>query len=138
VITPGSPNSTDQEPSRPKAPPSGQKSTQLDDPRNTPILLVSGQGGQLSDPQAQKKKDDNRPGRDDAPVNIMAVGNRLIITSDDPAALALVNELVRLMTQTQSAEGDFEIIRLKNASATEAARILDEAFNGTAQELRNQ
>ena len=71
------------------------------------------------------KKDENKPGREDAPVNIMAAGNRLIITSDDPQALELINQLVRLMTTTQTAEGDIEIIRLKNASATEAARILD-------------
>src|SRR5262249_1800602 len=28
-------------------------------------------------------------------------------------------------------EGDFEVIKLKNANATDAARVLDEAFNGT-------
>src|SRR5205814_1979537 len=48
-------------------------------------------------------------------------------------ALALVQEVVRLLTRTPPGEGDFEIIRLKNASATQAARILDEAFNGPRQ-----
>ena len=49
-----------------------------------------------------------------------------------------MQELVRLFTQTPSGEGDFEIIRLKNASATEAARILDEAFNGPKQQAQQQ
>ncbi len=141
VITPGSGN-TEPEPKdikpqqAPPRPAPGQKQTyNSNDPRSAPIHLVGGQGGQLVDPQAQKKKDE-RPGREDAPVNIMAVGNRLIISSDDPAAMQMINELVRLLTATQAGEGDFEIIRLKYANATEAASILDQAFNGTRDEQR--
>jgi type II secretory pathway component GspD/PulD (secretin) len=84
----------------------------------------------LSDPQADK----NKPGRKDAPVTITAAGNRLLVTSDDPEALALVQDLIRIMTQTPTGEGDFEIIRLANANAADAARVLDEAFNGTRQQ----
>ena len=65
-----------------------------------------------------------------APIMIMAVGNRLIVTSEDPEALALVNELVRTLTKTKSTEGDFTVIQLKNARAVDAARILDECYNG--------
>jgi type II secretory pathway component GspD/PulD (secretin) len=65
------------------------------------------------------------------PITISVVGNRLLVTSEDAQALALVQEMVRLLTQSPGSEGDFEIIRLKNASASEAAKVLDEAFNGT-------
>src|SRR5262249_335149 len=40
----------------------------------------------------------------------------------------------RLLTQVKRGEGDFEVIHLKNANATEAARVLDEAFNGRRQQ----
>jgi type II secretion system protein D len=95
-------------------------------------VVAQGDDKQLADPQEKKEPARNdRPGRADAPVTITAFGNRLILTSEDPAALALAQELVRLLTQTPGGEGDFEIIKLKNASAVEAAKILDEAFNGT-------
>src|SRR5438309_1014385 len=64
------------------------------------------------------------------PVTITAFGNRLIVTSEDRAALALVSELVRLLTSDAAGPGDFQIIRLKRANAVETARLLDEAFNG--------
>ncbi len=60
---------------------------------------------------------------------IAASGNKIIISSQDPGALAMAQQLVRLMTQTTAGEGDFEVIRLKNALATEAAKLLDQAFN---------
>src|SRR5262249_58386255 len=84
----------------------------------------------IVDPQDNRQK----PGRKDAPVTITAAGNRLLITSDDPEALALVQDLVRVMTQTPTGEGDFEIIRLTNANAADAARVLDEAYNGSRQQ----
>ncbi len=80
---------------------------------------------QLADPR--EKADKAKKG---APVTITAFGNKLIVTSEDPKALQLVRELVRLLTQTQTSEGDFEVIRLNYASSTVAARVLDEAFNG--------
>jgi type II secretory pathway component GspD/PulD (secretin) len=63
------------------------------------------------------------------PVTLTATGNKLIVACDDPEVLALVQELTRLMTQKHG-EGDFEVIRLKYASAADAAKVLDEAFNG--------
>jgi type II secretory pathway component GspD/PulD (secretin) len=84
--------------------------------------------GQLVDPQAPGQA--NKPGNKNNPITITVVGNQLIITSDDPEALKMANSLVRLLSQSPRGEGDFEIIHLKNASATEAAKVLDEAFNG--------
>ncbi|MEI7688455.1 MAG: secretin N-terminal domain-containing protein, partial [Planctomycetota bacterium] len=96
-------------------------------PALTPTSFLQNQ--QLADPAAEAK-----PARlQGKPVTITAFGNKLIVLSEDPQALALVQELVRLMTKTEAGEGDFEVIRLKNANATEIARIIDEAFNGSKQ-----
>ena len=81
---------------------------------------------QLVDPRKEQKTDKGKG----APITITAFGNKLIVASDDPAALTLVQELVRLVTQTPGGEGDFEIIRLRHANAVEVSRVLDEAFNG--------
>jgi type II secretory pathway component GspD/PulD (secretin) len=93
---------------------------------------------QLSDPQQNNGAPKDKASEEKPPINITAFGNRLIVTSDDPQALALVNEMVRLLTKTSGGEGDFEYIKLKNADATEAARVLDEAFNGTRPQNQNQ
>jgi len=89
---------------------------------------------QVVDPERQPAAKNNQPANTNAPIKITAVGNKLLIASDDPKALALAYELVRLLTQPQNGHGDYEAIRLKTASATEAARVLDEAFNGPKQQ----
>ena len=66
-------------------------------------------------------------------VTITAFGNKLIVVSDDPGALALVQEIVRMFTNASTTEGDFVVLRLKHASAVDMARILDEGFNGPKQ-----
>jgi type II secretory pathway component GspD/PulD (secretin) len=85
-------------------------------------------GKQLIDPR-QPATTQPKPGNKKAPINITAAGNKLIITSDDPEALKTAQQLVRLLTQSPGKDGEFEVIPLKNASATEAAKILDQAFN---------
>ena len=74
-----------------------------------------------------------KPGRADSPLRISVIGNRLVMSCEDTEALALANEIVRVMTQSPAGDGDYEIIRLRNASAAQVAKILDEAFNGPAQ-----
>jgi len=83
----------------------------------------------IEDPR-DKKKDDKKglPGSKDKPVRIFASGNRLLIASDDPDALALLARLIDLYTKSPG-KGNFEVIRLTNANATDAAKALDEAFN---------
>jgi type II secretory pathway component GspD/PulD (secretin) len=71
----------------------------------------------------------NLPGRADVPINITAAGNKLIFASDDPEALALAQDLVRLLTRAHG-EGELEVVRLRTARAVEVARTLDEVFNG--------
>lgn len=64
------------------------------------------------------------------PVIITAFGNRIVITSDDAEALDLAQQLIRILVNTEAGPGDFEVLRLRYASANEVAKILDEAFNG--------
>ena len=79
---------------------------------------------QIVDPAKQELK----------PVVITVVGNRLVIESDDPTALTLVNELVRLYaSQAKPDENLFEVIRLKYVGAAEAAKVVTEVFNGPQQ-----
>jgi type II secretion system protein D len=121
VVVPG----REAKPAAPVVAPRGGPNAGEPEPQEPP------QSGQLSDPRQTKQAAE--PDGKKPPVNITAYGNKLIITSDDPKALALVQELTRLLTQTPGGEGDFEVVRLKNASATEAAKVLDEAFNGPKQ-----
>ena len=74
-----------------------------------------------------------KPGNANAPVRIVVSGDRLVVTSDDPEALALVQQLVRALT-ADNAAADFTVIRLKNARAADAAKILDELYNGPTQQ----
>jgi type II secretory pathway component GspD/PulD (secretin) len=62
------------------------------------------------------------------PVTLTALGNKLVVACDDPQVLTLVQELVRLVTAPQ--QSGPEVIRLQHATAVDAARILDEVFNG--------
>src|SRR5262249_14835994 len=96
---------------------------------------------QIVDPQKQPGNAQGKQANQAPPVHIMAFGNRLVVSSNDPDALILVQELVRLLTQTPAGEGDFQVVKLKNANAAEAAKVLDEAFNGpkpTNQQQRPQ
>ncbi len=88
-------------------------------------------------PAGEPRSPEEKPGRPDQPINIMPSGNRLLVISDDPEALRLVQELVRLMRQPAGSDGNFEVIRLKHANAVETAKLLDELYNGpTSQNLR--
>lgn len=81
-----------------------------------------------------QEKQPAQPGKKPAaPITITAIGDRLIIRSDDPEALKMAQELVRILTQGTS-KGDFEVIRLVNASAVDAAKLLDEMYNGVRQQ----
>src|SRR5262245_55650940 len=95
----------------------------------------SGNGGgdtppQITDPQNQNQPPVNPNAK---PVTITTAGNKIIINTDDPATMAYAKELVRLLTQPGSEGGDFEVIKLKKANATDAARVIDELFNGKQQ-----
>ncbi len=92
-----------------------------------------GDGSGLVEPGKKtdaKKDKDTRPGSSDKPIRIFASGNSLLITGDDPEAMALLQRLVNLYTKTPG-KGDFTILKLKNGNAVDVAKALDEAYNGT-------
>ena len=60
----------------------------------------------------------------------MASGNKITVISDDSEMLKYVQQFVRLLTESPTGSEDFEVIRLKYANAIDAARMLDECFNG--------
>ncbi len=101
------------------------------------ILLVqdttTGQPpSQLSDPRSQLNQR-QLPGRADKPVLVapLARGNGIMFASDDPDALTLVDELIRYLTQSDV--GDYEVITIRNANASDVAKVLDEIYNGKKQ-----
>jgi general secretion pathway protein D len=124
VVLPGSDNPFQQPESQPKLPSKELKpglESRLQEPnRLQPVMF-------------QDDKDQPKDKKSAPPISIIAFGNKLVVVSEDQEAVALIREMVRLLTQTQPGEGDFEVLRLKNASAIEAAKILDEAFNGPKQ-----
>jgi general secretion pathway protein D len=89
-------------------------------------------GPLLSDPQAQPPRS-NLPGRSDQPVFVapLSRGNGLMIASEDAEALALMEEIIRYLTQP--GEGDYEVIPIRYANAADVARVLDELYNGKRQ-----
>lgn len=88
---------------------------------------------QLADPRNER---DGRqlPGRADQPIYIapLSRGNGLMIASDDAESLALVEELIRYLTQ--ATEGEYAIIAIKHAQAKDVAATIDELYNGKRQQ----
>ncbi|MGL4421518.1 MAG: secretin N-terminal domain-containing protein, partial [Gemmataceae bacterium] len=82
---------------------------------------------QIVDPQAPQADPNKKP------VTITVAGNRLIVASEDKEALDVINQLARMLTATPKEDSLFEVIRLKNASAEEAAKVMTEVFNGPTQ-----
>ncbi|HWY87523.1 MAG TPA: secretin N-terminal domain-containing protein [Gemmataceae bacterium] len=86
------------------------------------VLLSALSSARGQDPKAGPKAPE--------PITITAFGNKLIVSSEDPAALALASELVRILTKVPSGAGDLEIIGLRYANAVDTAKLLDELYNG--------
>lgn len=99
--------------------------------RNVPVSAPQTGNGKKDD--KDKDKDKDKQGSD-KPLTITALGDKLILNCDDPEALMVAQQLIRFLTKTPEGAGDFEVIRLKNVPATEAAKIIDEAFNGKRQQ----
>ena len=108
-------------------------------PQTAPVQPIQPQLGLPSQPQLglpglqPRLVGRDLPGRKDAPLKISVLGNRVLLSCDDEETLNLAQELVRVLTSAPSNEGDFEIVRLKTASAAQVAKVLEEAFNGPAQ-----
>jgi type II secretory pathway component GspD/PulD (secretin) len=84
--------------------------------------------------------DPGAKGADQKPVIIRVIGNKLTIESEDPEALRLLGDLLRLyVTQgTKADENLFEVIKLKYVSAEDAAKVVTEIFNGPQQTQQQQ
>ncbi len=69
------------------------------------------------------------------PITITVIGSKITITGEDPVAVETASHLARLVISQGKVVDDsrFDVIRLKNASAEEAAKVLTEVFNGPAQ-----
>jgi type II secretion system protein D len=93
--------------------------------------------------QNQEKKEAPKPQspeqkpNEQKPVTISVVGDRLIITCEDPETLNMVHQVARTIIGPGGGTGDFEIIKLKRVSAVDAAKVLDEFFNGPRQPTQN-
>jgi type II secretory pathway component GspD/PulD (secretin) len=100
-------------------------------PNKVKVILPGRELGVPPKPAPAPAKDEAKQKPESAaPITLTAFGNKLVVTSDDPKALKLVEELALLLTRTCIGEGDFEVIHIKYASAIDIARVLDEAFNG--------
>jgi hypothetical protein len=90
------------------------------------------QGAHAANPQIRQASAENPHVQKGPPITISVLGNRLGVKSADPRVVASAQQLLRLLTQETNG-AHFEIIRLQYANATEAAKVLDEAFNGPKQ-----
>ena len=129
AVTPPQSPATDKKPQAPPDMPKAAPDARRKAASNV-VPVAMRPGDPLVDPQEKKDaKPENKPGNANMPVVIAGSGDKIIISSQDPDALSMASQLVRLMTKTTAGEGDFEVIHLKTASAAEAAKLLDAAFN---------
>jgi type II secretory pathway component GspD/PulD (secretin) len=110
----------------------------LSEMRSNPVRIVE----PLGEPGAGKKPAPPAKGGPAAkkpagpPVTLTSVGNKLVVTCDDPQVLAIVQELVRLVLRSQA--GNLRVIQLRNASAVEVARILEQTLNDRTGSRRSE
>jgi hypothetical protein len=102
-------------------------------PAARPPGTLTVQQPEAAKPAGDQESKSGKKKEEEPAVTITAVGNKLIVTSNDPETLRQVNMLVRLLTESPEGVSDFHVIRLKNATATEAAKVIDEVFNGPSQ-----
>jgi type II secretory pathway component GspD/PulD (secretin) len=88
-------------------------------------LLARGHSVRLVMPGRHDSKIHTSGAASKAMITLVAAGDRLIATCDDPHGIALVREAVDVHTKSR----DIEILRLRHATATETARVLDKFFN---------
>jgi len=114
------------------APPPMQSSSEPRSP--APVPTPAGRdprfvAAQIADPEKKDKR----------AVQIEVVGNRLIVTSDDPKVLDTVTALVQYYRPGGTPQENlFKVIRLKNIAAEDAANELTEIFNGPQQRQGGQ
>ncbi len=101
--------------------------------RNNPVrVIVPGKPEPAPKPPAPGKDGPAAKKPGEKPISLTGMGRTLIVSSDDPQALALVQALVRLYSTDRP--GPLEVIPLKHGNAALVARVLDQAINGRGPE----
>lgn len=80
---------------------------------------------------AETKKKSDQPA-----VTITAIGDRIVITGSDAKAVALAHEIALKITKSKGEV--YQVFRLNNANASEAARVLNDWFNPPQQQNQQQ
>ncbi len=88
-------------------------------------------------PAPQAPPPQGQPPKTAAPPIITVTGDKIIISGGDPAYREELTKLARILineARSDKAVERADVIRLKNVSAEEAARVISEVFNGPAQQ----
>jgi general secretion pathway protein D len=116
---------------KPDAKPLEKKITRLTPEKLREAIYMNGKEVPvIFDSQTEKQQEKKEPDKKKSAIIITGFGNKIIITSDDPKALDLAQQVIRMLVNTEAGPGDFEVVQLKWADAINVANILDEAFNG--------
>jgi beta-lactamase regulating signal transducer with metallopeptidase domain len=98
--------------------------------RKNPVYLILPQSAEQQVP-SQNAGSPKLPGNSRGLITLKLLGNKLIVTSDDPQAISLVQDLSRLLTATWPGEGNLEIFRLKHAKASDVVKRIDVLFSNS-------
>ncbi len=73
-------------------------------------------------------------------ITFTIVGNKIVIKGKNPDDVQLAAEIMNLYLtgQGEKATERYEVIRLKNVAAEEAAKVINEIFNGPTQQQQQQ
>jgi type II secretion system protein D len=96
-------------------------------------VLVAQLGKPPIDP-ADQKKDEPKGGS--GSIKLIPSGNKIIIVTDDPEAQKLIQQIYSTIINppVSGKSEEYVVIKLENANAIEAARMLDDWFNGPRQQ----
>jgi hypothetical protein len=105
-------------------------------PGQLPVQYVV---AQAPAPQEPPKADPAPPAGPERPPVIVVTGDRLLITGGDPEYREALARMARIIMQSgDKAVERYDVIRLKNVTAEDAARTIHEVFNGPAQQNQQQ
>jgi general secretion pathway protein D len=127
-------------PKEEKAPPKGPGNPGGGSAPQTPLKGPGGAGAGLQAPPPGKISDTGRLQRVSSTtqlvdpekkpdVVITVIGNKLVISGDDPKQVQLMYELLSLYGRGDKATERYEVLRLKNIAAEEAAKVINDVFN---------
>jgi type II secretion system protein D len=108
-------------------------------PGQLPVEYVLAQAPAAPQDQPKKEKEPAPPAGADRPPVIVVAGDKLIISGGDPEYREALAKMARIIMQSgDKAVERYDVIRLKNVSAEDAARTISEVFNGPQQPAQGQ